>query len=137
MAGEPVDQFRERIKREQRSRSSGTAAGSGSEAGNKGQDNGADKGEDEGNDITKIRLRENSRFQRETAWVFKRTETMWAHLQNYANSIHANFDNLRFVTHDGSRINRTDTPEWLGLEEDEIIDVLPMAIGGQRCLEAM
>ncbi|KAK7962113.1 oxidoreductase [Apiospora aurea] len=111
MAGEPVDHFRERIKREQRSWSSGTAAASGSQAGNKDQDNGVDKGEDEGNDIIKIRLRENSRFQRETAWVFKRTETMWAHLQNYTNSIHATFDNLRFVTHDGSRINRTDTPE--------------------------
>ncbi|KAK8016583.1 ubiquitin-like protein [Apiospora rasikravindrae] len=138
MAGEPVDQFRERIKSEQRDRasSSGTAGGSvaGREQANNDHDNGADKDNDEGNDMIKIRLRDSSKFQRESAWVVKKSETMWAHLQNYANSIQANFESLRFVTHEGSRINRTDTPESLELEDDEVIDVLPMTIGGQPCL---
>ncbi|KAK8064666.1 ubiquitin-like protein [Apiospora phragmitis] len=123
MAGERADHFMERIKSEQRCKASGSGAASGSAAGNE-QDNGTDQNKNEDDSMITIRLRENSKFQKQSVWKFKRNETMLAHLHNYANSIQANFDNLRFVTHDGSRINRTDTPESLELKDDEVVDVL-------------
>lgn len=127
MSGERVDQYLQRIKSEQRDKGSDSGAARGStvgrEHGNKdqGSNNSNNSGNNNGNeddndnDVITIKFKDSARYQNETPWKVKRTDNLWTHLQNYAQSIKAinvPFPGpLRFVTFEGQVINKDHTPK--------------------------
>ncbi|KAK6818904.1 ubiquitin-like modifier [Apiospora arundinis] len=126
MSGERVDHFLARIKLEQRDKDRGNSAAK--------PDN-KEKDDDNESEVITIKIKDSSRYQRETSWTVKRTDSLWTHLKNYARSIHLNYDPfpgpLRFITFDGTRINEGDTPESLEMEDGDIVDMMQQQDGGQ------
>ncbi|KAK7914894.1 ubiquitin-like protein pmt3/smt3 [Apiospora marii] len=135
MSGERVDHFLHRIKSEQNNAASGSGAAGGSTAGNK------DQGDDNGDDVITIKFKDSARYQNETPWKVKRSDNLWTHLQNYAQSIKAinvPFPGpLRFVTFDGEAINKEHTPASLDMEDGDVVDMMHEQIGGKPCLASI
>ncbi|KAK9799105.1 putative Ubiquitin-like domain-containing protein [Seiridium cardinale] len=77
-----------------------------------------------------LRLKESARYQRETEVQVRRTEQLRHMMDAYAARLESTREQLRFIMHDGHRINSDETAEDLELENGDVIDVIEEQLGG-------
>ncbi|CAB4285527.1 unnamed protein product [Prunus armeniaca] len=53
-------------------------------------------------------------------------------IRDYCERKHLVYEEMRFLF-DGKRINESETPEQLEMEDDDVIDVMSDQFGGQAC----